>query len=439
MFSLLLPIVLFATFAIVVLFRLRTFVVFALVASVCGASLTILSVDTAQHYGIAPGAPVLDSTLLLTAAAIFVWGVRREAIWMIVSGALCVWLIILIVLQWGNSSAQWSGFFHVSFAMLAYVAGRQIGADMPRNSRTVWAFLLAVGLLVLVQVILAVPQSLGVAIGRYPAEAALFSSQSRAIGLFNHPSLPGKFVFVTLPVLLAFTRLGSKKIARCSWLVIFLGTILTALTLSRANFIAVVATLFLWMFLSPRVSVSRRISMLVAVLMLAIPFVSIYLLRITNDPDGGDRPALLETGLRTISESWFFGIGVNSYSDVVGRYDALAATGFPVHNFFLLSVAEMGVLGGVLLALPLFSTVVRSLRTLRADGVAGAAARALVCSLPGVVLVTFTGWGMLAEALPTWYLALGVAAGLIAYRERFGSAVSSGRYHSDFSRLLVRS
>ena len=53
-----------------------------------------------------------------------------------------------------------------------------------------------------------------------------------------------------------------------------------------------------------------------------------------------------------IREHPWAGVGPNSYVAIAGASDPLTASGVPVHNVLLLSAAELGIIGALLLWLP---------------------------------------------------------------------------------------
>src|SRR5207249_6084713 len=107
-------------------------------------------------------------------------------------------------------------------------------------------------------------------------------------------------------------------------------------------------------------------------------------------------------------EPW--GIGPNSYVSVVSAYDAVTASGYPVHNTFLLTTAELGVLGAFLFWLPIAGLLVAAWTSRKRAGLAGSFAIAIVASAPGLYVVNATGWAILrGPLLPLWFVICGLA------------------------------
>jgi O-antigen ligase len=100
---------------------------------------------------------------------------------------------------------------------------------------------------------------------------------------------------------------------------------------------------------------------------------------------------------RVIREHPWTGVGPNGYVAVAGRFDRLTATGVPVHNIFLLSAAELGIVSAVLLWVPFVAVTIRAVRQVwRTRGTGSeVGARVIVSALPGFVLIAVTGWGLL--------------------------------------------
>jgi hypothetical protein len=88
-----------------------------------------------------------------------------------------------------------------------------------------------------------------------------------------------------------------------------------------------------------------------------------------------------------------------------------------VHNTFLLTAAELGVLGAILFWLPVTGLLAMAWISRRRPGFAGPFALAVIASAPGLYLVNSSGWAVLSgPLLPLWFLVYGFAY------SQFGSA-----------------
>jgi O-antigen ligase len=143
--------------------------------------------------------------------------------------------------------------------------------------------------------------------------------------------------------------------------------------------------------------------------LVVLPFASTIATRIQQDPNGGPRAGLAAAAIEQIDrQPW--GIGPNAYVSVVSKYDAVTANGYPVHNTFLLTAAELGVLGALLFWLPVLGLVAVAWMSRKRPGFAGSFAIAIVASAPGLYVVNATGWAILrGPLLPLWFLICGIA------------------------------
>jgi O-antigen ligase len=160
--------------------------------------------------------------------------------------------------------------------------------------------------------------------------------------------------------------------------------------------------------------------------LVVLPFASTIATRIQEDPNGGPRAGLAAAALEQIDrQPW--GIGPNTYVSVVSKYDAVTASGDPVHNTFLLTAAELGVLGAVLFWLPVAGLVTIAWMSRRRPGFAGSFALAIVASAPGLYVVNATGWAILrGPLLPLWFLVCGIAYSQLG-SARWGLSTSRNR------------
>lgn len=221
---------------------------------------------------------------------------------------------------------------------------------------------------------------------------------TRASGVAGHSGNLGKIMFVVIMLLLPVTRSADRVARRWAFAAIAAGALLTGLSFSRANTVAVAILIGLWLILGPGIGLAKRLLIPAVALLVAFPIIDLLVLRNEYDPDGGSRPQLLATALRQIGETLWFGVGPNSYLEVVGRYDPLAAGGLPVHSAFLLALAELGLLCIVLLLIPIIGAIAVSARS-AAVGVPAVRGYGVVLigAIPGIVVIAGTGWGMLRE------------------------------------------
>ena len=375
----------------------------------------LISRDGGWHIGIADPA-LTPTTYAVTGVGLFVGGIlliRKRPPWLWYSIALLAYLLLWMVLFWEGVETQWSGVLHLAVGALALMSGGMVA----RISRmTPWverAIAVGAAIALAVHLAMSLAQLAGIPLSIYE-ELPRYLAEGRPIGALNHPTAPGK-VAALLQVPLLITVVAKDRFARrWSWVALAMGIPATAITLSRANTIAIVAGLLIWVLIARKQDVRKAVRVIVAAVVAvgAVASSAIILDRFLSDPSGGSRNELLASGLEQIARSPWTGTGPNYFVEAAGRYDPLVATGVPVHVTFLLALAELGIAGGVLLFLPLLITSVAAVRRFGAPDDRTTASRAFLATLPGILLIAVTGWGLIADnMLPLWWFVIGYAAG----------------------------
>lgn len=220
---------------------------------------------------------------------------------------------------------------------------------------------------------------------------------ARVSGTAGHSGNLGKVMFLLVILLLPVTRSTDRIARRWAVAAVCVAAGLTALSFSRANTVAMAVMIALWLALGPGIRLANRILVPIVACIVALPIIDILIMRNEYDPEGGSRPILLETAMRQISETLWWGVGPNDYLETVGRYDALAAGGLPVHSAFLLALAELGLVCVVLLAVPIVLVFARAFAHARRESPTRRYAVVAIGALPGIVIIGATGWGILHE------------------------------------------
>lgn len=388
----------------------------SLILCLGGFDRLLFSPEQPVHYGITAARPtvtlaqilVLMVLISLIGSGLFL-GLTAQAV--IFAGAGCVFLFVV----WGNSTIQASGLIVLVTALLCFSIGRWLGAV----EKPALDLVLAAGCFVVVVLQLAavLAQSRGYSIGQAPGSEGLawVNDMGRMVGLYGHPSILGKTTFLLLAFQLPLTSSRSIAARMLAQVGILAGLAACLFTLSRANFVASGVALVLWIIFSGKaISVSRRLLTILGVIVMAYAnrgVIDEIRARNAEDPEGGSRSRLLEVGIHQISTAPWTGIGPNYYSEFVGQYDPLAASGFPVHNTYLLAIAELGLPLAAVFFAPVALTIFAALRHWPAKDRIDPKALTTICLIPGLLLITLTGWGMLSS--PTiwlWFLAFGYLA-----------------------------
>jgi O-antigen ligase len=363
------------------------------------------------HVGIARSTPTIYlGDVLLVGALFAIWaqGGRLKVGWLLMGFVLPSLVLLLVV--WGNTPSQWSGLKLYATAIVSFGIGRWLSEEITERSAfvVVCACLVTCGL----QFVVAFAQSRGVTLLRVSNDAAHWIGGGRMTGLYSHPALLGRSVFLLFCFLLPLSLCGRSITRRLALVALALGSVATLLTLSRANALAIGVAVILWVILSGRAtSILTRLGVIaVAGGLVALNTTAITGLeaRQAEDPYGGFRDPILTIGLGQIKRAPLTGTGPNSYTEVVGRYDHFAASGFPLHNSFLYPIAELGIPLGIVLLAPVLITLVQTARRIATRKTLDVRSATLFSVLPGIVVIAWTGWGLMTvEALPLWFMAFG--------------------------------
>jgi O-antigen ligase len=388
----------------------------------CASALLLVSVavfprnltqDTAlRHIGIATASPRLTTYLLTVGTALACTFFRPK-----LGGSVLAWLPFALSLAlgasfaWSGGPAQESGIIQLMLAPAAWAVGVNLSSDLAGSKGRFLVHVTA--LIIFLQLAVCVLQSVGVQI--FPMEATQEAILgSRTNGTLGHPNDLGKVMFLLLAMILPF---GRRLIGFDSFIwkmSIGAAFLVLAMTGGRAVSAAAVCMLALWAILAPRqTSKNGRKVIALGVALSASAFLAGALLaRFDEDPGGGARSTLTDIAWAQILSDPWAGVGPNSYVDAVGSYDALTASGVPVHNAFLLALAELGIVGTILLLLPFLVGAIVAVRHLRISDHAGEASRVYIAALPGLCLIGTTGWGILGGyVLPLLALTFGLLNG----------------------------
>lgn len=396
---------------------------------------------SATHYGVAPSTPTLWLGDVALAGAMFaVWaqGGRLQVGWLLAGFVIPTFILLEAV--WGGTPEQWSGFKLYVTAFLSFAVGRWLGANITENAAFILACVL-VGVCAL-QLVATVAQSQGVMLLRpgTGSDAVTWISSGRMVGLYGHPAILGKVMFLLFCFLLPLTTCQRDATRRLAYIALGFASLATLLTLSRANTVAIGIAIIVWVAIGIRSSsVLPRLGVIVgtgAVIAANGGPLAALKDRQFEDPHGGFREPILQVGLAQIAKTPLAGTGPNYYGETVGQYDKLAARGFPLHNSFLYPVAELGIPLAMIFFLPLLIAVGYAIKRVVDRRSFDAQSGALFAIVPGVVLIAWTGWGLVAtEALPLWFMGFGFLAGENAIFAKTRRIVSGTRGRARYSRL----
>ena len=310
---------------------------------------------------------------------------------------------------WHGTDEQLAGALQLGLGFCAWFVGGQLGPLILCQERRIRWIASTLAGIVGIEALIAVLQRGGIRINSLPPAAAALVG-NRANGTTTHPDNLGKILLLILILCLGLMGTSDARTRRILWLAVVLMFIPLGLSEGRANLLAALTTIVFWALLSgPRRSLAIRLGIPLLAVLAVLPFASAIATRVEEDPNGGPRESLAAAALEQIHrQPW--GVGPNSYVSVVSAYDSITALGYPVHNTFLLTAAELGVLGAVLFWLPVIGLLALAWISRRRPGFAGSFAIAILASAPGLYVVNASGWAILSgPLLPLWFLVYGIA------------------------------
>lgn len=394
-----------AAIGIVTAFLVRGKQRLAIVLTILFVVLTVFPVNSPRgHLAVATGTVVVVALLTFV---LLLSGRTRYLPWAYLP--FFVWSLLLMCVYWPTDEKNLGNYANLLLAVGAYMIGKWVATQlstMQDSTRIIaWLFL---GLVV-AQTLIMVLQTLGVPVFALEGRTAEFEG-GRANGTLWHPAVIGKILILLMVLILPLTVAIDRRTRILANWGMFLALVPVGLSGSRSNFIAILAVIFVWILLRRRTAgTSGRFWLIVLVGSVALFFLDAIIARFQQDPLGGERGHFQEVALKLISEHFWLGVGPDAYIDRAGEFDALTAAGWPVHNVFLLWLAELGFVGAVLWLAPMVVLFVQALGRVRSSGEGGDFSRAYIAAVPGIVLMGVTGWGL---AIPSthflWFFILGI-------------------------------
>jgi hypothetical protein len=369
-----------------------------LVATLGVAPLALLPMAGPIYAGMATAAPTLYTYTVAIVLAATVMALRAPRTMLAAAWAwapLFVWLIGLTIFAWDPTPRLYSGLIHLALGAAAFAIGVGAAAEdrhgdaSPTALAVPWLFAAVAWIQVL---------AVALALVGLPLRTLTFALaqdvNGRATGLTTHPGELSKLLFFAAMCALVLPQRTTRErwFAWSTFGAILVGVFLTQ---SRAALAGVVAMIGIFVGLEFVVGRWQRRHAVVVGMTAVLALASIPWIIDRFAADTGARGHTMRVAIDAIRDHPLDGVGVNSYVAVVGQTDRLTSTGVPVHNIFLLSAAEMGVIGALLLWLPIVAVSVRAGRTLRSSRGTDPAARVVVAALPGIVVMALIGWGLL--------------------------------------------
>jgi O-antigen ligase len=360
-----------------------------------------------SYTGIAQGQPLTTYTIAIVATLLFLITRRRVRIALDYL-PLLAFLAIMTPVYWGLSSVTSAGLVHFAVAVAALLVGTALGADASSSAAVRRMVALVVLAVVILQLAISALQLVGLDLLPLDPDTAARMG-SRVHGTINHPNNLGKALLLLTALVLPLTDEADRRLRIPAFWAAGLAGLVIAMTVGRANIVAFVILVVLYSMIRPTTGRSKmRYALPLAAAVAMLPFLPVFIARLREDPGGGSRGHMTKVALDQIMSSPFLGIGPNNYVHVVGQHDRLTASGLPVHNSYLLAIAEIGLIGALLIFGPMLVRAARAWRRRREPGPVGWNAATLVALTVALVVVVATGWAMLSTfLLPLWMFVLG--------------------------------
>lgn len=329
-----------------------------------------------------------------------------------------VYVTFGLAVLWPHVSLVDSGVVHLAIGFAALLGGGYLASICLREPAVARELKVLLALAMIFEGVVCALQYAGIKIFYNASVLAQDDTLTgRAVGTFYHPSTIGKIALFAVCILLALIDEKKTIDNRIAWLGIGGAVAASIFSGARANSLALAGLILLFAILSRRrgaIAVRIRALAFVALaLWVSLPY---WEERIATGEDGTNRARFLSVAERFVSQDFpWFGIGPNFYVETLGKFDSKTAEGWPVHNVFMLSLIE----GGLPLVLLIIGTgfAVPLMYAVRRRGVARSYAerssRAILGAFPGLFLIAWTGWGLLADTFPTWMFTMGFMVGLM--------------------------
>lgn len=178
----------------------------------------------------------------------------------------------------------------------------------------------------------------------------------RSYGFFAHPNVLAGHLLVGLFLCFDLWKRTQKKVYKLRYEIVGAFLLFALfLTFSRAAILASVPML-IYYFWKERLSGLKRISVCCSVVLVVLYFSGIFDLLLVRFMTEGGGAISKRLDLNLVAFKLFFenvwGVGFGNFTETMGNYLTMALAPWdyqPVHNIYLLSFVELGVLGGMAL------------------------------------------------------------------------------------------
>lgn len=388
--------------------------VFTLLAasSIFPKVITLAPPNTTHHGGLSHASLSFDTYTV--AAFVFLLSVTSGSAMRYL--ALCTPFLVFLAIGtndlWGNYPTLAPGIIHLCAGIAALAAGLATSHRLLHQEETVRWLILGSASIIGIHFIASLGQLAGFDINPTSVGTAVHKANT-IHGLSNHPNNLGKSLILVLALMLPAAEASAKKWVKTTTLMCALCTVaMIGLTGARANFVAVFVLVVAWYTLASSIRLSYKYGILLTIAAPVALTLNSIIARFNVDPSGGSRPHMTQLALAHIAEKPLFGVGPNNYVAVAGVADGYTRQGIPVHNSFLLLIADIGIVGVALLLLPIVWSLFKALSAAHNHTSKGAIdngahsftsrslpTKALACLLPGLIVIGATGYGLVSGSM----------------------------------------
>lgn len=182
----------------------------------------------------------------------------------------------------------------------------------------------------------------------------------RPYATFSHPNVFAFFLFIAMSVTILLFKNLNKKEKILATIVLFFGTFILFLTLSRLGIILFLLFLGLKLYFSLKTLRKKIILLIVFILICLIVFIKtplFYRFSYFQTQDISQRVSLLVIALRVFLRNPIWGVGIGEFLYQIPFFSTVKSGEFliqPVHNIYFLILAQTGLVGLILALFLLF-------------------------------------------------------------------------------------
>lgn len=180
----------------------------------------------------------------------------------------------------------------------------------------------------------------------------------RPYGTFPHPNVAAAYLLILLLIISSLNTYGKIAQSKVAKIIFYLGATATILTFSK-TVIVLIAFAFFVLNKNPKL---RLVAIIIA---LASVFIFLKNPEIVPIPSVAERLVLIQSSLDLTLKNPLFGVGTTNFIRELGNLNlfSLSQTRLlqPVHNIFLLIMAENGLIGLIIFASILFLVSLKSI------------------------------------------------------------------------------